>query len=583
MAVQLRSWIANFINTYIIPNGNNLITGQQAQDLLVAMNDSLLNRVDDKDLLNLREWKSTRAYDQDECCVYQGCIYESTTNGYINNQPDISPFHWSKLTEGNSYKYSFPPYDNAVLYAVDDTVRYQDRLWRAVAATQGNAPTSPSPYWIEVSASTGNFGEPWAAYTIYAQGHVVRYNGWLYEFVSASSLLSISLDSELTAGGIWQPLPNVEQVTRAQFLTKKNNNRLVAGRKYFLTDIGVFLTALTPNRTEEYTYAIFNNPDFQNANGAFLGVWTDVLSATANKYSVRDNIVYKNLTGTNTATPPNTDTTNWVAVTVASDPTAYVQELCLCRYHVAENKFSYRKDSRNNEIESLEALINTGWTYSSLDNFQWGDARILECSGRYIDTRNNRGDIMHMRLQGSMSSVDCRNNAGIINNIKILDGGWKINRDGGQTIQSCYFNRMSGHIINPSVTYQNLCIDENDSNYLIELDITGRTSIDWSIEISNLGGKGVGVVKFKSSNSTEAINSMYNFDAFTGKIRIVVDVALTVSITDSTIKYKNGATGITLNGANGDWVEFGEPSYMKTVFGSTSPHGGAYELNSGIY
>lgn len=580
MAVQIRSWLTNFINTYIIPNGNNLITGQQANDVLNTIVDSMIHRVDDKALLNLREWSSSRTFELGESCIYLGSIYQSNINGNLNNTPGVSP-SWDMITQGNVTKYSFPPYDNAHSYVINDTCRYQDKLWRATAATQGNAPTSPSPYWVEVSASSGLFGEIWQTMTIYPPKTVVRYKGWLYELTTVSSLLSMFFDSELT-GGIWKPLPETEQLTRADFQTKKTNSRLVPMRLYYLTDRQVFIVALTSTNTEAYGYAIFDNPDFQNVNGNFLGVWDASIGGTIiNKYVVWDNLVYINTTDVNGASSPDIDTTNWSAVNPTAAPTAYVPEVCLCRYHITEDAFSYRKDSRGNEIESISVLLSTAWTYNTLVLFQWGQTKIDSCKGVYIDTRNNTGNISSVNSIASNGYVDLRNNNGDVTGINVLCGNWKLRRDSGKSLNYCSFNRSATNtVIDPTQSYISVNIDELKSNYIYSLDITGKTTIDWSIEVSNIG-KAVGVILLYSSNANETIASMYNFDTFPTNIRLVVDPGLTVAITDTTIRWKGGASGITLKGLTGDWVEFGRPSLLDTSL--NAPRGGGYEINSGVY
>lgn len=445
MAVQIRTWLNNFINTYIIPNGNNLITGQQANDILTPIVDSMIHRIDDKDLLNLREWKSTRTFEQGECCVYLGSIYQSSTNSNLNHQPDTTPAHWDKITDGNQVKYSFPPYDNSETYAVNDTCRYQDKLWRATAITQGNAPTSPSPYWIEVSASKGTFGEFHQVNTFYQAGTVVRYNQWLYVMM-LPTYFSANFNSELSAG-VWMPFPNIEQLTHVQLLAHIAGSRIAPGRIYYVTDKSVFLTGVTPTYVDPSGYYIAQNPDNNQVGnylgfGIYKGVWSSGMTINDMEIVLYNGKYYRNLTD-DAGSNPDTDSVNWTIVQkgkwrstlivnyndvviwngmhyknlvggnfgnpttnpadwqlVALGSPSYITEVDQCYFDVQSGTLLKRIDKRGNVIGST-SLVEYNYA-NAIAVFDWGNDKCYNntCSSGLLHCYNNAGIIRGCKVSG---------------------------------------------------------------------------------------------------------------------------------------------------------------------------------------
>lgn len=76
MAVLNKSQLDTKTDNVITTNGNNEITGAIENDLLKDFNDSVINRVTDKLLLNLREFVSTRPYEYGEGALYTGAIWQ---------------------------------------------------------------------------------------------------------------------------------------------------------------------------------------------------------------------------------------------------------------------------------------------------------------------------------------------------------------------------------------------------------------------------------------------------------------------------------------------------------------------------
>lgn len=463
MSVQVRALIKNFINTYIIPNGNNLITGAQANSVLNDLADSLIHRIDDIDLLGLKEYKSTRTYVLGECCVRFGSIYQSSLQNNINHPPESSQPYWNKLTDANSLFYSFPPWDNAEVYAIDDTVRYQDRLWRAIQAGQGQAPATGSSYWIEVSASRGGFGEPWVINTIYPQGTVVRKDGWLYE-MQLPNYYSASFAGELSVG-VWKAFAQVAQMTYAALMTELINSRIAPMRTYYLTDKRVFIKGVDRNNVDPNGLHIAENPDNQKIGnystgfGTYRGAWTNVmviatgevverlgkyyrnitgdnlgapeinttdfqpvnlgkwrisLIANAGDVVIWNGIHYKNLTGVNSIDPPHLDPSTWQAVPNGS--VTYATELDACFFHIESGNITQRLDKRGNIIGSKSiVLFNSA---NPIPYFDWGNDLAYNNrveSGRLIGYNNN-GTVKNCVVR-SESTLDLDTNDGLIDNL----------------------------------------------------------------------------------------------------------------------------------------------------------------------
>jgi hypothetical protein len=528
MAVQIRAWITNFINTYIIPNGNNLITGQQANDVLNAMTDSMIHRIDDKELLNLREYKSTRTYDLGECCVYLGSIYQSSTNGNLNNPPDITPAHWDKITDGYGYKYSFPPYDNAETYAVDDTCRYQDRLWRAIAITQGNAPAAPSSYWIEVSASRGTFGEFWQPNTFYQAGTVVRFNQWLYVMMQ-SSYFSTSFNNELTAG-VWKSFPMVEQLSHAQLLSHITASRIVPGRIYFVNDKNVLLNGVTPKFVDPNGLLLVENPDNQKSGnyigfGIYAGVWSSGMAINDQEIVLYNGKYYRNISG-DAGSPPDVDMANWSTVQkgkwrlslsvnegdvviwngrhyrnligfnpgnptdfpgvwqlVASGSPTYISEIDSCYFDVELGLVLQRIDKRGNII-GTPSLIEFNYA-NPIPMFDWGNDNCYnnECKSGLLIAYNNSGIVRNCSVKGR-SLIDLDLNDGTIDNIH-ADNFTQVvaSKDFGKFLKNCilasgeslttYTNGINTkQVFDKDVSQDNIRITTTDSNFR-KLNLSG--------------------------------------------------------------------------------------------------------------
>jgi len=170
-----------------------------------------------------------------------------------------------------------------------------------------------------------------------------------YQILSNSALLSLISAGTLNIG--WTYIVN--NVTNA--------NTFVA------------VQAIATNAVQNYGAGYFLNADYQ-AVGNYSGVsgyvsQTGIWKGGSASYVVGDvciwnNYHYKNITGSNSSTTPNSDTTNWVLLT-KSATNGYIIAVDYVIYDVVTNIVRKRIDSKNNEVDYTNGNI-------SFDYFQWG-------------------------------------------------------------------------------------------------------------------------------------------------------------------------------------------------------------------
>ena len=172
------------------------------------------------------------------------------------------------------------------------------------------------------------------------------------------------------------------------------------------------LKAVTSNTFDERSCVLLaRNPDYQNVGGLMLEAstgdktcvwsasgtewWTQVLidfptsGSRQNKFCIYKGSHYKNLTGTNTATEPDADATNWLVV-AKTDP-SYVVEVETCWYNFAGNAILRRIDKRGNDIlQGTNGDINLDFQFGNEKcnlNFSQGEFSNYAHQGRTIGNR----------------------------------------------------------------------------------------------------------------------------------------------------------------------------------------------------
>lgn len=195
--------------------------------------------------------------------------------------------------------------------------------------------------------------------------------------------------------------------TYSQVAATKALNALRSGYWYYCTDKFIMLKAVTNNSFDEKNCILLaRNPDYQNIGGLMLEAstgdktcvwsasgtpwWTQVLidfptsGSRQNKYCIWKGSHYKSLTGTNTATEPDADATNWLVV-AKTDP-SYIIETESCWVNFATSmSIGRREDKRGNVIlQGTNGDIN--------EDFQFGNDK---CYLNY-----SQGELSNYRYQG---------------------------------------------------------------------------------------------------------------------------------------------------------------------------------------
>jgi hypothetical protein len=138
----------------------------------------------------------------------------------------------------------------------------------------------------------------------------------------------------------------------------------------------VFIRATSNNTLEQYGTGEFYNADYDQGGDysgvvpAFvgaLGIWQPSLIVVVGNTVVWDNYNYVNITGVNTLTPPNTDTTNWTKLTYSTTNGYLLEYDFIIWLYGKAYEIGKRIDRTGNDVERF---ITGG--VCSLNRFQWG-------------------------------------------------------------------------------------------------------------------------------------------------------------------------------------------------------------------
>ena len=199
MAQKDRAVLIGEINTLINTNGTQAITGGVLNGVLLDLIDSFLNLISDEERAGLLEHSESVIYNAGETMYFDGKIYAAlsgSTAGVFN------PAQWVEISSGSSL-YSFPVYDNATTYALDDIIREDLLLYISLSGGNvGNLPSANPGDWAQINPSDGTFAPIWSA-ALYDQDAVVRYNPGagvqFYQNTSGGPLNSSNITTEIAA------------------------------------------------------------------------------------------------------------------------------------------------------------------------------------------------------------------------------------------------------------------------------------------------------------------------------------------------------------------------------------------------
>jgi len=230
--------------------------------------------------------------------------------------------------------------------------------------------------------------------------------------------------------------------TRSNILNLISTNSLIPGELYRISDAyNCTLQAISDSKLLSKGYAIFLVPDYNN-----YPLWRSGSTFSINDISIWNGLHFQNLTGTNTSTTPDLDTTNWNLLT-PNLGFGYLESVDEVKYDIDSNLFYYRKD---NQLNCFDLTLDYASSYSPspIDEFQWGspgvfnnqvtESRLLCINQSYLvignvlfsdallDATLNEGSIYNNDVRYS-SQILAKNNKGIIANnlsqtpVSILD------------------------------------------------------------------------------------------------------------------------------------------------------------------
>jgi len=264
---------------------------------------------------------------------------------------------------------------------------------------------------------------PYNSVTVYDPGdtNYVSHSGNIYLFVGASPTAGVTPGTnpaiwQLSSAGALSHQQNTDttigggspfainaiqlrglydnQIISASYsavAATKTGNALRPGYWYYCTDKYVLIKAVTNNKFDEVNCIyLARNPDYQNTGGLMLEAstgdktciwspsgtewWTQVLidfpisGSRQNKYCIYKGSHYKSLTGTNTATEPDADATNWLLV-AKTDP-SYIIETESLWYGFDADVIIRRQDIRGNDIyQTTGGNINEEFTFGNDKTF----------------------------------------------------------------------------------------------------------------------------------------------------------------------------------------------------------------------
>lgn len=214
------------------------------------------------------------------------------------------------------------------------------------------------------------------------------------------------------------------QVTIAQALALGAAETVVVGQLYEITDPtwanwvkvrGISTIEFSINGIAEFwlpdQYAATTDQG-DGLTETYDNVWfndTDGGSYAANATVAWDNLVYKNLTGTNTDTNPTSDTTNWL-VNPQSVANGYVKAIYPVQYSAdLDDAFGVGILKVTEEVQQNEVYMDITWVtlngfQNNVERFQWGTGLFANenCHAHVgtIDNRNSRRIQKYIYCQG---------------------------------------------------------------------------------------------------------------------------------------------------------------------------------------
>jgi len=172
-------------------------------------------------------------------------------------------------------------------------------------------------------------------------------------------------------------------IDNTSILALISSSGLLPNQTYNITDAvfgrsiykhNVYVTATAINQLATSGLGQFFNADFQSVGNysgvsgfvSQTGIWQSSSTYSIGDIAIWNNLHFKNITGSNGSSSPNSDAVNWLELAY-SETNGYIVEIDYINYDVLNNFISSRTDVVMNQVE----YYDTG-SVCSLNEFMWG-------------------------------------------------------------------------------------------------------------------------------------------------------------------------------------------------------------------
>ena len=223
------------INSQILTNNNEEITGPVMNQILQDLTASMINRIDDADLLGLKDYNDTRVYAVGDTVVQGASIYRCTTAGATGV---FNPAHWNEISASavNSLQQVMDQ-DGIMTSAVTDIVMLSSNAFDVTAqditldASTDVLITSFDTTFISDNAYTVDVTD---YTTLYTQQTADRVNGWMLRHYDFSDMNEVKFELNLTNSFILTDTKNSKGMSYAANYATANatNPRWLTDKDY---------------------------------------------------------------------------------------------------------------------------------------------------------------------------------------------------------------------------------------------------------------------------------------------------------------------------------------------------------------
>lgn len=447
--------------------------------------------------------------------------------------------------------------------------------------------------------------EPYNAGTTYTGTYYVSYNGNMYVHVGASpstgitpgtnpaiwSLVSIGalahpqnsdqyLDengvNEVSAADLYELLNNQTiDLTSAQFETLRATNRILANRYYRITDV-TYLQYLIIHTFGGTTFPRVGMGVMRLPLVAGQLPWISGGTYSSGDYVTYRNIVYQNFTNTNTATPPDSDPTNWTAQATTGARYQSVYMIAKFSYSGGFDLLELHDTELNNSLDLVNMLtgsymrrdannVNNVTDISNIDASEYSGLignNVLISSAISLPSGDGSGGGVNSNklISSQINSSDDVDGEISANNIT---GTILTLTDGliaAGEIKNCTISLPQGAEleVRDDVAIDGAVIDSQGSSASDTIVMTGLTVVP----LDTNGYPDIyGVFVMSSTNATETVTRFTNRAHTLFPIKIAPESGLTLTITGtahgslaSAGQVIGSAASYVLNGSKGDYV-----------------------------